>query len=78
MKLCIRKSLLKHHPDKGGNKEDFLKIQHAISKIKEGKDDVLTELISQQVHDLLFWIPPGSDVMSQYNEKSTLLSSNRQ
>lgn len=75
VKLCIRKSLLRCHPDKGGNEEDFCKVQQAISKIKEGKDDVFIELINQQVNDMLYWIPAESDVMSKYNEKSALLPS---
>ena len=75
VKLCIRKSLLRCHPDRGGNEEDFCKVQQAISKIKEGKDDVFIELIKQQVNDMLYWIPAESDVMSQYNEKSVLLPS---
>lgn len=60
-KRSYRSLSMNHHPDKGGDHDNYLEIQEAFSKVKEATANDFIESLGEEKDSKTEYFEPGSD-----------------
>lgn len=72
-KRSFRKLSMEHHPDKGGDHNNFLEIQESFNKVKNSTIKCFISALDEELESNINYYEPGSDECKECSRWSSMV-----